>query len=155
VGDVTAPFKDQIDAFQDALSTIAEIVVFVALGLTISLSGLDAVRWAQGLAVTAFVALVARPLVVGALLAPVRLRPGERVFVAWGGLKGAVPILLAAFALAAHVRDAPRLYELVFVIVLASVVVQGGTIPAAARLLGIEMRTVLPTPRGERSTSTP
>ncbi|HEV7642277.1 MAG TPA: cation:proton antiporter, partial [Gaiellaceae bacterium] len=71
----------------------------------------------------------------GALLAPVRLRHGERLFVIWGGLKGAVPILLAAFAVTHHVHDAMRIYETVFVVVLASVVVQGGTIPAAARRL--------------------
>ena len=66
----------------------------------------------------------------------------------WGGLKGAVPILLAAFALGRHVADALRIYETVFVVVLASVIVQGGTIGVAARRLGVEAR---PTPRGGRS----
>jgi cell volume regulation protein A len=155
VGDVTAPFKEQIEVFSDALSTIAEIVVFVALGLTIDLSSLSAERWAEGLAIAAFLALVARPLVAYALLAPVRLRPGERLFVAWAGLKGAVPILLAAFALAAQVRDAQRIYELVFVVVLASVVVQGGTIATAARLCGVEMPRSAVRPLGERSASGP
>ena len=61
-----------------------------------------------------------------------RLRPGERAFVAWGGLKGAVPILLAAFVVDGGIDDARRLYELVFVVVLASVLVQGATIPFAA-----------------------
>lgn len=140
VGDIEAPFKAEIDAFQDGLSTLAEIVVFSALGLTIDLSALGAGRWAEGLGLAAFVALVARPLVLGVLLAPARLRPGERIFVMWGGLKGAVPILLAAFALGRHVHDAQRIYETVFVVVLASVVVQGGTIPLAARKLGVEMR---------------
>jgi potassium/hydrogen antiporter len=140
VGDIEAPFKAEIDAFQDGLSTLAEIVVFSALGLTIDLSALGAGRWGEGLALAAFVALVARPLVLGVLLAPARLRPGERIFVMWGGLKGAVPILLAAFALGRHVHDAQRIYETVFVVVLASVVVQGGTIPLAARKLGVEMR---------------
>jgi potassium/hydrogen antiporter len=140
VGDIEAPFKAEIDAFQDGLSTLAEIVVFSALGLTIDLSALGAGRWGEGLALAAFVALVARPLVLSVLLAPARLRPGERIFVMWGGLKGAVPILLAAFALGRHVHDAQRIYETVFVVVLASVVVQGGTIPLAARKLGVEMR---------------
>ena len=139
VGDMRPPFKAEIDAFQDGLSTLAEIVVFAALGLTIDLSAVGAGRWAEGLLLAAFVALVARPLVLGALLAPARLRPGERLFVMWGGLKGAVPILLAAFALGRHVEDAQRIYETVFVVVLASVVVQGGTIAVAARRLGVEM----------------
>jgi cell volume regulation protein A len=151
VGDVHAPFKREIEVFQEGLAALAEIVVFVALGLTIDVSGLSASRWLEGLAVAAFVALVARPAAIGALLAPVRLDAGERLFVMWGGLKGAVPILLAAFALGRHVHDAQRIYETVFVVVLASVVVQGGTISLAARRFGIEMRRVSPTPRVARS----
>ena len=150
VGDVEAPFRDEIDVFQEGLAALAEVVVFVALGLTIDLGGLSLARWGEGLALAAFVALVARPAATAALLAPTRLRAGERLFVMWGGLKGAVPILLAAFALGRHVHDATRIYQTVFVVVLASVVVQGGTIAVAARRLGVEMRRVPPTPRGQR-----
>jgi cell volume regulation protein A len=124
--------------------------VFVALGLTINIGGVSAGRWGEGLAVSAFLAIVARPIVVAALLVPARLGPGERLFVMWGGLKGAVPILLAAFALTQHVRDAQRIYETVFVVVLASVLVQGGTIPLAARRFRIHMRRLAPTPRTAR-----
>jgi cell volume regulation protein A len=147
---VEAPFRDEIDVFQEGLAALAEVVVFVALGLTIHLGGLSFARWGEGLALAAFVALVARPAAAGALLAPVRLRTGERLFVMWGGLKGAVPILLAAFALGRHVHDATRIYQTVFVVVLASVVVQGGTIAVAARRLGVEMRRVPVAPRGAR-----
>ena len=141
-GDVDAPFKQEVVVFEEALAALAEIVVFVALGLTIDLSSVTAARWGEGLAIAAFLALAARPLVAGALLAPVRLTAGERLLVIWGGLKGAVPILLAAFALGAHVSDAQRIYETVFVVVLASVVVQGGTVLSAAERL---------TPRGAQS----
>jgi cell volume regulation protein A len=140
VGDLRAPFSAEIHVFQDGLAALAEIVVFVALGLTIDLSALTADRWVDGLLLAAFAALVARPLAVGVLLAPARLRAGERLFVIWGGLKGAVPILLAAFALGRHVADAQRIYETVFVVVLASVIVQGGTIGIAAHRLGVEDR---------------
>jgi cell volume regulation protein A len=140
VGDVRAPFKTEIELVQEVLSSVAEVVVFVALGLTVALSSISATRWAEGVAIAAFVALVARPLAVGPLLLPADLTRGERLFVIWGGLKGAVPILLASFVVAAHADDAQRLYELVFVVVLASVVVQGSSIPAAARRCGIEMR---------------
>jgi cell volume regulation protein A len=150
VGDVRAPFKAEIEVFQDGLSTLAEIVVFIALGLTVDLSGVGGHRWLEGIATAAVLALVARPLVLGALLAPARLRHGERLFVMWGGLKGAVPILLAAFALGQGVAHGQRIYETVFVVVLASVVVQGGTISAAARRLGVEIR-----PLAARSASSP
>jgi cell volume regulation protein A len=153
VGDVEAPFKAEIEVFQEGLAAIGEVLVFVALGLTIDISGLTASRWGEGLAVAAFLAVVARPLAIAALLAPVRLRAGERLFVMWGGLKGAVPILLATFAVAARAPHAQRIYETVFVIVLASVVVQGGTIPFAARRFGVPMRRLAPTPRGGRSAS--
>jgi cell volume regulation protein A len=155
VGDVRAPFRAEVEIFQDALASLAEIVVFVVLGLTVAITQVGATRWLEGLLLAGVVALAIRPLVVGALLAPARLRYGERAFVAWGGLKGAVPILLAAFALQHGVHDARRIYELVFVVVLASVVVQGGTIPLAARRLGIEMRRVTPTPLAEPSLSDP
>jgi len=140
VGDVRAPFKEEIAAFQDGLATLAEIVVFVALGLTISLGNVSGTHWAEGIALAAFTALVARPLSLGPLLAPTSLSLGEVAFVMWGGLKGAVPILLAAFAVARHVPDAHRLYDIVFVVVLVSVVVQGSSLSWAARRLGVTPR---------------
>lgn len=84
-------------------------------------------------------ALIIRPAVAGLLLLPTKLRNGERAFIAWGGLKGAVPILLASFVLGQGVRDARMIYELVFIVVLASVVVQGGTIGLAARRFGVRL----------------
>ncbi len=155
VGDVEAPFKDEIEVFQEGIAALAEIVVFLALGLTIDIGALGAGRWAEGLAIAAFLAFVARPAATAALLAPVRLRGGERLFVMWGGLKGAVPILLAAFAVGARVPHAQRIYETVFVVVLASVVVQGGTISHAAKRFRVPMRQVSPTPRAELSASDP
>ena len=77
---------------------------------------------------------------VAALLLPARIAGGERLFVMWGGLKGAVPILLAAFALLEHVHGATRIYGIVFVVVAFSVLVQGATIPFAARRLGVPVR---------------
>ena len=140
VGDLDVPFKAEIETFQDGLATLAEIAVFVALGLTISLGGVTGTHWAEGVALAAFTALVARPLALGPLLVPTSLRRGEIAFVMWGGLKGAVPILLAAFAVAQHVPDAQRLYDIVFVVVLASVVVQGSSLSWAARRLGVTPR---------------
>ena len=151
LGDVRAPFKAETEIFNDALSSLAEIVVFVALGLTISITTLGVTQWGEGLLLAAVVALVIRPLVVGPLLLPTQLRRGEKAFILWGGLKGAVPILLASLALEAGVSDAGRIYEIVFVVVLASVVVQGSSIPFVARRLGVRMKRISVTPRAERS----
>jgi potassium/hydrogen antiporter len=147
IGDVRAPFKNEIERFHTALASLAEIAVFVALGITVDLGHVFSDdRWLDGVLLAAVVALVARPAVVLALLAPVKVRPSESLFIAWGGLKGAVPILLAAFALLAGAEGADRIYDVVFIVVAVSVLVQGSTIALVARRLGIPMRSVEPGP---------
>src|SRR5438128_4377536 len=141
-GDERAPYKDEGERFFTPLATLAEIVVFVALGLTINLTGLTWKTWVDGIVLALVLAVVARPVAVGALLLPARLRVGERLFVMWSGLKGAVPIFLAAFAILAGVGDAARIYGIVFVVVLLSVAIQGSSIPFVASLTGVPMRTV-------------
>jgi cell volume regulation protein A len=141
VSDVRAPFKDEIERFHTSLASLAEITVFVALGLTIDLGSILSDRVVlEGLALAVVLGLIARPLAVALLLVPARLSWGERAFVAWGGLKGAVPILLAALAVLAEVDDADRIYKIVFVVVTASVIVQGTLLPFAARRFGVPMR---------------
>jgi len=142
VGDERTPYQEEVESFFTSLASLAEIVMFVALGLTIDFTDLPASAWSDGVVLAVVVALVARPLVVWTLLLPTRLRVGERLFVAWGGLKGAVPIFLAAFAILAGVDDADRIYGIVFVVVALSVVIQGSTIPLAASLAGVPMRLV-------------
>jgi len=143
LSELDVPYKRQIQRFHTALASLGEIVVFVVLGLTVSVSQLFEGRvWLDGLLLAVALAFVARPLGLAPLLAPMKLRFGEKVFIAWGGLKGAVPILLAAFAILADVDEARRIYEIVFVVVLFSVVVQGATVPFAASRLGVPMRVV-------------
>jgi potassium/hydrogen antiporter len=145
VGSSRAPHKGEIERFHTSLASLAEIVVFVALGLTIHLGGLPGRSvWLDGLLLAVILAFVARPLAAGILLLPVRLNRGERIFVLWGGLKGAVPILLAAFALIKGIDDAGRIYGIVFVVVLFSVAVQGTSIPFVAPRLGIPMARAEP-----------
>jgi cell volume regulation protein A len=142
ISDVRAPYKGEIERFHDALASLGEIVVFVALGLTITLDEISGSNLADGLLIALILAFVARPLAVGVLLLPLRLRWGERLFVMWGGLRGAVPILLAAFALLAGIDDGQRIYQIVFVVVAFSVIVQGSSIPFVAAKLRIRMRRV-------------
>ncbi len=147
VGDVRAPYKGEIRRFHGSLASIGEISVFVALGLTVSLQELFSDnRWLEGIALAAVISFVVRPLVVGVLLVPTRLRRGEKLFIAWSGLKGAVPILLAAFALTEHVSGGPRIYDIVFVVVLFSVLVQGTGISRVAARLGVPIRAIEPEP---------
>jgi cell volume regulation protein A len=147
VSDARAPYKAEIERFHMSLASLAEVVVFVALGLTIDITNLgDEGIWIDGLVLAALLALVARPIVVGPLLLGTRLRWGERVFVMWGGLKGAVPILLGTLALLEGIDDADRIYAIVFVVVAFSVIVQGTSLPWTATRLGIPMHVVEPEP---------
>jgi potassium/hydrogen antiporter len=146
-GDARAPYKGEIERFHGALASLAEIVAFLILGLTVGLHTLpDSGALGIGLTLAVLLTVVVRPLLVGLLLLPVRLAWGERLFVLWAGLKGAVPILLGTFLLTAGVPDASRLYAVIVVVVAFSVVVQGGLVPTVAARLGVPMRTVEPEP---------
>ena len=141
LGDADMPLRGEIESFHTALASLAEVVVFVALGLTIDLTDLlSSTRFLEGLAIAVVLAVVARPLAVGPLLAPIRIPRNEKLFVMWSGLRGAVPILLAAFALLAGVEESERVYDIVFVVVAFSVIVQGSSIPFVARRLRVPLR---------------
>jgi cell volume regulation protein A len=142
-GDARAPYKREVERFASGLGSIAEIVAFTVLGLTVSLHDIltSGAMWV-GLGIAALLALVIRPALVGLLLLPVDLARGERLFVVWAGLKGAVPILLGTFVLGAGIPGGRHLYDVLFVVVLASVTVQGGLVPFMANLLHVPMRDI-------------
>jgi potassium/hydrogen antiporter len=140
LGDARLPYAGEIDRFTAGLASLAEVVVFLALGLTIDLGAIAGEDWLGGAAILVALALVVRPLVVALTLARSTLARPEKLFVAWSGLKGAVPILLAAFAILGGVPDGERIYDVVFVVVLGSVVLQGGLLPTVAARLGIPMQ---------------
>ena len=147
VGDMRYAARRAVRDFGSALTDLGELAAFVALGLTVDLALIgDAGLWWQGLVLAALLGLVIRPLVVTPLLLPVRLSWGERGFVVWSGLKGAVPILLASLAVVNGTDDASEIYGIVFVVVLCSVVVQGSLVPSVAARLGVDMVPAAPHP---------
>jgi cell volume regulation protein A len=147
LGGERAPYKREIERFHSSLASLGEIVAFAMLGLTVRLTDLrDGGAWWIGLVLAVALAFVIRPLFVGLLLWPVRLRRPERIFVLWTGLKGAVPILMGTFIVQAGVPEAHRVYEIIFVVVAFSVIVQGGMVPALAHRLGVPLRVVEPEP---------
>jgi cell volume regulation protein A len=140
LGDSEIASRGEVRSFLSALADLSELAVFVALGLTIELGTiLGGSLWWQGLVLAVALGFVVRPLVVAPLLLPSRLSRGERLFVMWAGLKGAVPILLASLAVVGGADDATAIYGIVFVVVLFSVVVQGTSVPSVARRLGVPM----------------
>lgn len=147
IGDEPAPYKREIERFHSSLASLAEIVAFVMLGLTMRLSALgSADTWPAGLAIAALLAFVIRPVLGGLVSLPVRLTVRERVFFLWTGLKGAVPILLGITIAGSATPGGTRAYQIIFVIVAFSVTVQGGMVPTLAHRLSIPLRTVEPEP---------
>ncbi|HUO37657.1 MAG TPA: cation:proton antiporter [Mycobacterium sp.] len=150
IGDHNAPYKAEIVRFHSALANLAEIVAFILLGFTIELTGphgvMEGRAWLIGLVLASALTLLIRPVVTAGLLWRTELTWGERAFIAWTGLKGAVPILLGTSIMAAGVADAHRAYEIIFVVVAFSVIVHGSAVPALARRLGVPLGTVTPRP---------
>jgi cell volume regulation protein A len=140
MGDMRRPLDPAVESFHATLASLGEIVAFVVLGVTVQLRTLTVGHaWLIGLGIFAILTFVLRPLVCFPLLAGVRLRRRDTTFVAWAGLKGAVPLLLGALAVSGGVPDARRLYAIVFVVVALSVVIQGSSVPWVARKLRLDV----------------
>jgi cell volume regulation protein A len=132
------PFTHQqsVLRFHDGLAWLMQVTMFLALGLQVFPARLVPIAGA-GILISLFLIFVARPVSVHTALAfsPVSLR--EQTLVAWAGLRGAVPIILATFPLVAGIEKADMIFHMVFFIALTSVVMQGTAIPWLTRLLKI------------------
>lgn len=129
--------KRSLMRFHDGIAWLMQIGMFLVLGLLVFPSRLVPVAGA-GLLVSAFLIVVARPLSVFAALALTRLGARDKLMVAWSGLRGSVPIVLATYPLLKGVANADLIFHLVFFIVLTSVVIQGSSIGFVAKLLGVQ-----------------
>jgi cell volume regulation protein A len=136
LGDRLDDVRRSVAALHDQLSSLAEVGMFVLLGvalMTIPLRG----SFTDAVLIAALIVLVIRPLVAGPALRAFGFSRNEAVFGAWGGLKGAVPILLGSLPIARGLADGERLFALVGLVVVLSLVVQGLTLARAARRLGV------------------
>ena len=127
-----------ISRFHDGLAWLAQIAMFLLLGLLVSpvqlLSNLGG-----ALAIAVALIVVARPVAVFLALAPFRFSWQEKAFVSWVGLRGAVPIFLASIPVIGGVPDGILYFNVAFVVVITSLVIQGWTVAPAARFLGLEL----------------
>ena len=141
VGNRRMIFQRSIRRFHDAIAWLAQIIMFVALGLLCFPSRLLDVS-GRALLITVVLMLVARPVAVLASTLGFRFSWRELTFLSWVGLKGAVPITLATFPLMFATPDislqASLLFDVVFFIVVLSAVIQGTTLTPVARWLGLE-----------------
>ncbi len=139
VGQSDFPHKSTLFSFHEGLGWLMEIGMFLILGLLVFPSQLPGVAPAATL-LALLLMLVARPMAVWLSLIGTRFNRGEKAFIAWVGLRGAIPIVLATFPLLAGLESAQLLFNVTFFVVLLSVLVQGTTLPLAARLFGVEAK---------------
>ncbi|MBW3567309.1 MAG: cation:proton antiporter, partial [Proteobacteria bacterium] len=126
-------------AFHDAATWLAQIGMFLVLGLLVTPTTL--LDYAlPGLLLAGFLILVARPATVFLCLAPFGFSRNEKLFFSWVGLRGAVPIVLAMFPLLAGIEHAREMFNVAFFVVLISLVVQGTTVAPFARWLRLDVR---------------
>ncbi|MBW4437351.1 MAG: potassium/proton antiporter [Pleurocapsa minor GSE-CHR-MK-17-07R] len=135
--------KRSLGQFHDGIAWLMQIVMFVTLGLQVFPSELPAVA-GEGILAALFLLFVARPVSVFIALAASRLTVREKLFISWVGLRGATPIVLATFPVLAGVAQADAIFNLVFFIVLISVLMQGTLAPPMARWLGVQAQSQPP-----------
>jgi len=136
LGNARLPHRYAILGFADGLAWLAQIGLFVLLGLLASparLAGAILPALVVGLALV----LLARPLSVLVSATPFLMRWRDQAFLSWAGLRGAVPIVLATIPLSEAVPGARVLFDVVFVLVVVFTLVQGTTLPRVARLLRV------------------
>jgi cell volume regulation protein A len=141
VGNYDHPAGKPVGHFFETLGWVAQNSLFLMLGLLVTPRQLPPIL-GPALLVSAVLVILARPVSSMACLLPLRWNVREAGFVAWAGLRGGVPIYLAAIALLEGVGSGHTLFNVVFVAVIVSVAIQGWTIKPAARLLRLEEPTI-------------
>jgi cell volume regulation protein A len=136
LGSANIPARRTVVAFHEGLGWVAQLALFILLGLLVFPSQLDDVA-AKGIALSAVLILVARPLAtfVATALAPLNAR--ERLMLGWAGLRGATPIWLATFPVVAGIAGGEEEFAIVFFVVVTSTLVQGATFEPLATRLGL------------------
>jgi len=136
VGSTPSRYRRQLVAFHEGIAFVAQVTLFVVLGLLVFPHDLPPVA-VRGLALAAFLIFVARPVAVWVSTAFATFTHRERALLGWAGLRGAVPIVLATFALSSDVPDKETIFNAVFFVVALSTVVQGWTLDRVAQALGL------------------
>src|SRR5690606_19946278 len=121
--------KNTILNMFDGLAWLTQIILFLTLGLLVFPSHILPV-FGVGVLISGFLILVARPISVLLALVPFKMKPRRRAYVAWVGLRGAVPIVFATYPMLAGIEKADMIFNIVLFISVTSVLIQGTSIPA-------------------------
>jgi cell volume regulation protein A len=136
LGNSHLPHRHASIGFVEALAWLAQIGMFVLLGLLASPTRLPAAV-IPALIIGTGLLLLARPLSVLVAATPFRIPLPDQAFLSWAGLRGAVPIVMATIPLAAHTVHGELIFDVVFVLVFVFTLIQGPTLPWVARRLGV------------------
>jgi len=128
--------KKSLVQFHDGIAWLMQIAMFLAMGLLVLPSELSQIAL-PGMALSAFLIFVARPASVHLCLLPFRFSYPEVLMISWAGLRGAVPIILATYPLIAGIPEAKMIFNLVFFVVLTSILFQGAGIASISKWLGV------------------
>lgn len=137
IGNSSFIHKKSLTKFYDGQAWLMQIIMFIALGLLVNPHDIIPVM-GVGMIVSMFVIFVARPIGVFASLSFFGMKFREMLFVSWVGLRGAVPIIFATFAVTAGIQKSDVIFNIVFFIVLTSVALQGTTLMVIARWLHLD-----------------
>ncbi|HVE69643.1 MAG TPA: potassium/proton antiporter [Solirubrobacteraceae bacterium] len=152
MGTAAIPARQTVIGFHDGVAWVAQIVMFLSLGLLVFPSQLADVAL-EGTAIAFVLAFVARPLAALVATLPFDFDMRERLVLGWAGLRGAIPVVLATFPVIAGVGEGLEIFNLVFFAVLLSTVLQGATFEPLARVLGVTTdEPALPRPLTELGT---
>nr|MBA3657002.1 cation:proton antiporter [Gemmatimonadaceae bacterium] len=137
LGDGELPYRAGILRVHDALAWLAQIAMFLLLGLLVSPSRMIDVA-VPGIILAFFLTFIARPLVTALSLFPFRYTAKDVAYVGWVGLRGAVPIVLATFVILSRASGSEKIFDLVFFIVVVNALIPGMTVRWVTKKLGLE-----------------
>jgi potassium/hydrogen antiporter len=152
LGSARIPARRTVTVFHEGLAWVAQISMFVALGLLVFPSSLDEVA-PEGTALALVLVFVARPVATFVSTAFDRFGAAERAVLGWAGLRGAVPVVLAIYPVIDHVEHSRTFFNIVFFAVVISTLLQGTSLEPLARRLGVTTsEPALPRPLAETGT---
>jgi cell volume regulation protein A len=152
LGTAAIPAKRTVTVFHQGVAWVAQIALFLTLGLLVFPSELGDV-WLEGTALALVLLLLARPLATVAATAFDPFSSADRITLGWAGLRGAVPVVLAIFPVLENIHDSTEFFNIVFFAVVFSTLLQGTTFEPLARRLGVTTsEPALPRPLAETGT---